>query len=297
MKLAVRTVVDHLRALLPAAFQQALDAGLPDLELQGARLGLEALDAEERGLLFTEAAKQHGDFPLIARLHHGLIPFLEGALPTELVDGLRAMLRSAASGDFDDVRFALLAAAMPQHRNPHAALWRLLAFQGCRMNLWLFARRRPAIEFSGVLSRFDRGAERLFRRRLASTATFDETLGAPLDLVLADLVAALDRFAASEASRIGPDVMAMLEKYAEQSRLLSPPDKVLLRNDMADLHDDEERGAADLCNVHPRLFSSADALYKRRERAVVRGWTAVDKPTARSFADVVAELERELSSC
>ncbi len=158
---------DQLLALYPEAVRESVEAVLPELELLAARLSMEVLDVELNGVPYAEAVHRAGDWPLMARLHHGLVDILQLELPPNLQSILVSALKNVDQWDgVEDLRRLVACRAAVNDHSLEAALARFALYQPIRLNLWVLYWDLPEVEALGCMKQLDCESEALLRQRL-----------------------------------------------------------------------------------------------------------------------------------
>jgi hypothetical protein len=72
-------VAQDILPIFPSGIRQMIELALPSIALQAARLGLEVMDAEQRGLKYSEAV-QRGEFIKMQRVYFAASNLLQQPL-------------------------------------------------------------------------------------------------------------------------------------------------------------------------------------------------------------------------
>lgn len=264
---------DQLLSFYPDHVRPDVEAALPELELQAARLGMEVLHAERSGVSYAEAARRPGDWPLMARVHYGILDFLQFEIPRDLTEVVRVVFGRVQAWDgLEDLRRLAVCHAALHSNRADAALVRLMLYQAMRFNLWLITWDDSTPEALGCMTQIDLDAEAVLRDRLAQDEMFDEDVR-PLHVLVADAVYSLQarfdearaRFAA-EAPEIIEFVSETLYRATEEARGLNAADAATLRNEYAGCIGDVRLESLLLSERHPHLLPSPEAVDMRRSR-------------------------------
>lgn len=263
--LAVADLFRVVTTLLPAHLQVEVERDLPSIRIALSRLALEVLEAEVRGLAYVEAIELPM-FPLMARLHHGVLDQLQWRVAPPVREGLRTIFRRAAKGDFDSVRKLLFAVA--SRKNDHeAALARFLLFQAIRLNLHLWTWNRPEVEAAGCIRSLEDDAQQILEDFLASDEVHQEGVR-PLHLLIAEVFVLFRGRVAQAAHHIRTSIGSVIEDVVE----LTEATRIVRAMDAADAavfrpgRSREKLGSQRISDRFPWHFPSANAVEKRRSR-------------------------------
>jgi hypothetical protein len=225
--LAVTNAVRSIATFYPEPIRAQIEREMPAISLQTTRLALEVVAAETSGVSFL-AAVERPEFPLMARLHFGVLDILQTELPRELRDGVRALLEHAAGGDFDPMRKLLFEVASRQG-DPEAALARFLLFQAVRLNLYLNTWTEPQLEAWGSLRRIEERAESIVRELLRVDLMFHPDVR-PLHVLVKEALIHL----AVDAERIEAALRENVKSFMEKMELLTEAHRVVRELKAAD---------------------------------------------------------------
>jgi hypothetical protein len=266
-------VRDQFLSFYPDHVRPDVEAALPELEIQAARLGMEVLHAERSGVSFAEAVRRPGDWPLMARVHFGILDFLQFELPRDLAKVVRVVFGRVQAWDgLEDLRRLAVCHAALHRGRADSALARFALYEAIRLNLWLLSWDEPAAESLGCMTQLDRDAEAVLRDRLVQDEMFDEEVR-PLHVLVADAASRLQvRFEearaalAAETPEIIEFVTETLCRATAEARCLNAADAATLRNEYAGCVGDVPLESLLLSERHPQVLPSAEAVDMRRSR-------------------------------
>lgn len=276
-------IAQEILPLLPAPMRRAVELALPALTVQAARLGLEVLDAEQRGLRFSEAV-QRIEFIKMQRVYFATSNLLQEPLPGALQKALRGLLNKVAAGDFDPSRKVLFAIAT-RRDDPEAALCRFLLWLSVRINLLIFTWSKPEVETLGVLAAMEGEAERMLRSLLDVSDLQDPDIR-PLHVLIAGMLhqtrLAADQTLIEAVNQWGVE----FEEVMQQAVLLERVRALDARSaaTMPAAHGEEQLGSQQIVDRYPQHFDTVGAMEKQRSR--VRHALARSKPKVR-FIDLL----------
>jgi len=252
--------------VFPTSHRAQLEAAWPGVRLSARRLALEVADAESRDLRYCDAVERV-DYPLMARMHFGLLDLLQSKLPPDARALLRAVLAAADAGRCDTGRKLLFEIA----RRPDAdgALARFLLFQAVRLNLYVQTWNEPRLEGWGVLAHIEQKAERVLRELLAIDELHHPDVR-PLPVLIAEMLMHLTR----EAATLQHQMARLLPDFVDECELLSHAHAMVRALDARDAAvfrpgagGPEPLGSQRIADRYPHHFASANAVDQRRHRA------------------------------
>ena len=267
-----KTIREKFVNLYPASVQPLVEAALPELELQAARLGMEVLHVEGSGVDFSEAVDRPADWPLMSRVHHGLLDILQLEMPPEAQAILSTVIANCEYWDgIEDLRRLIVCRAANDDDRADCALARFALYQIIRLNLWAASWDAPEVEALGCMAQLDREAEGRLRERLSQQELFDEDVR-PLHVLVADaLCHLLQHFEVirDETRTLGPDLARLIEGLINATglaRQLGAADAAILRNDYAKHIGGTTLGSVQLSEQHPLVLPTQGAVDTRRAR-------------------------------
>lgn len=262
----VRTLAWSMAEFYPPRVRKQIEREMPTLVTQAARLALEVMDAEARGIRFAEAALRP-DFPLMGRVHFGVIDTLRNKIPSQLRQPLREMLRASVRGDFDDLRQLTFAIAS-QRNDPEAALCRYLLWEAIRMNLFVLTWGEPKAEATGALADAELEDEKTIRAMLRVPAMFEDGLR-PLHVLIAEAMVRLTELTRERLREIGLRPTDLTEELMHTVEELHAV-RALEAADAAALCPGPMNGPAggqQVADRYPQHFRNANAVHQRNRRA------------------------------
>lgn len=261
----VVSALKSLTNLFPSHLRTEVENDIPALSLAAGRLAMEVLDAELNGLKYLDAV-EHPNYPLMARVHHGVLDTLQWRMPPQMLGTIRTVCKSAARGDFDPFRKAFFNLATRKN-DPEAALARFFLFQGIRLNLYVWTWNQPEVEASGCLAEIENEAQQCLEKWLNEPEMQEPDLR-PLNIVVADAIAQLgvrtSRMANLLRRHVG-DVVEQIIDMAEATRLvraMDAADAAVFRPGRSK----EPLGSQRIADRFPWHFPSANAVEQRRSR-------------------------------
>lgn len=263
--LAVTDFFRTMLALFPRDLRSEVESCLPALGRAARRLADEVFEAESQGLTYIEAI-EHPTFPLMARVHHGVLDTLQWRFPPRALEGLRLVCRSAARGEFDPFRRLLFVVA-GRKDDPDAALARFLIFQAVRLNMYLWTWKKPEVEASGCLTSIEEDAQKLLDDFLACPDVAAEDVR-PLNVLVAEVLVHLGRKVTAKArllrEHVGDVIREMIDdtEALRMVRALPAADAAVFRPGRSP----EPLGAQRIADRYPWHFPSANAVDQRRSR-------------------------------
>ena len=263
--LLVTNTVRTITAFYPEPIRSQIECEMPSIALHTTQLALEVVAAETSGLSFL-AAVQRPRYPLMARIHFGLLDIMQTELPRELRQGVRDLLDRAAQGEFDPVRRLLFEVAR-RRSDPEAALARFLLFQAVRLNLYLATWDAPHLEAWGSLRRVERMAQRIVGELLEVDAMFDPDVR-PLHVLVKEALIHV----AIDAARIEVALRENVPAFMDKMALLTEAHRVVRELDAKDAAvfrpgiTAEKLGSQRIADRYPHWFRSANAVDQQRSR-------------------------------
>lgn len=118
----------------------ALAAGIEHIAAELRSVGSEALAADARGTDLAEAVDDFENYPHLARFHAGVSDILTRSLPPELVKWARRLLAMPELPLAQEVHAALVASAIQEADAVRRVLFKVILFEGIRLNLAIQAR-------------------------------------------------------------------------------------------------------------------------------------------------------------
>lgn len=259
---------DLVLSVYPPDLTAAIRDELPWLRSRAFRLAVELQDAEERHVTYAEAACLPTEFPLVARIHHGVIAMLNEELPLEALHAMRDAIARAKKLSIDGARDAL--AELTRAETYEGALLRFFIYQSARIERWVRTWDKPAFEASGALSRLDDEAQDRLTYWLCMPTPFPNVR--PLAVASAELLLRLEQVAAELRGDLESAALETLERFqylmdaATRSREMPLADAVVVRNEYAQVLGERRLASSELAEYYPRHFPSINAVDKRRER-------------------------------
>lgn len=279
--LLVRNLVHSFVQFYPPDLRRQIKRELPALRTQAARLALEVLDAEGRGVRFS-AAVLRPDFPLMGRVHFGIVDALRHRIPAKLRQSLQDVISEAGRGTFDN-HHQLMFAIASRPDDPEAALCRFMLWQAIRMNLVISSWEAPIVEVSGALSAAEDAVEDAIRSTLGLPDMFEEDVR-PLHILVAEaLVRASDSVNASVDTELAGELLQTVEAL-HAVRAMYAADAAALWPGAAN----GPLGSQQIADRYPQHFRTANDVDQRRSRARRR----LPVPAA---GDRLIDLLRDLS--
>jgi hypothetical protein len=292
----------QLLDLYPGALRGDLADSLEEICLDGVRLAREVIEAERRGVRFADAAR--GDeYPLIARVHFGLIDLLQLELPERQRAQLEEAIAQARAVEMDSLRRRWFLAAAGDdgdgdERELVGALMRFLLYQAVRLNVWLVTWDEGApLEAAGALARLDHDAEATLRRRLPMVEMRDPEVR-PLQVLVAE---AVERLAAiwhdqrRELATSRPEVMELFDSLTDAAQIardLGAGDAAILRNEIDGALGERQLESRALSERSPLALASQNATDQRRRRLLARLADGPPEPATSRLVDLLGELGR-----
>jgi hypothetical protein len=263
--LAVTNMVRAIASFYPSPLREQIEEGLPALSLQTTRLALEVLAAETGGVSFL-ASVERPEFPLMARVHFGVVDLLQWRLPTNLRNAVHGIFQRTEQGDFEPLRRVLFVMARRKN-DPEAALARFFLFQAVRLNLYLNTWNDPQYEAWGSLRCVERMTERIVRELLDVEEMFHPDLR-PLHVLVKEALMHMEIDADRMRAALGENVRSLTEKMNlltdgnRAVRALYAADAAVFRPGLTK----EKLGSQRIADRYPHHFTSADAVDQRRSR-------------------------------
>jgi hypothetical protein len=257
----IQGVLPYFPPLMRTGFQFAL----PSLSIQASRLGFEVMDAEQRGLRYSEAVKLT-QFPMMSHVYYGAADLLQWRLPAVVRKAFRPLIAHAAAGTFDPTRKLLFAIARNKD-DPEAAMCRFLLWAAIRMNLLVYTWNKPETETFGVLSEMEDMSEEKLRELLDVTDMHESDIR-PLHVLVAGML---------ERTRRGTDrafVRALKELGTELDELMTETKSLgIVRNlearcaaTLAPLLGNDPIGSQQIVDRYPQHFDTVSAVESLRSR-------------------------------
>lgn len=292
--LTVTRALGSILSLYPPTLRTELESAMPVLGLAAGRLALEVLDAETKGLSYGEAVEQP-TFPLMAKIHFGLLDQLQCRLTPPIIEGIKTLIEHAADGDFDQARKVIFAIAT-RHEDPEAALARFLLFEAIRLNIYVRTWHAPHLEVWGCIARAEDEAQEVLKALLDVPEMHDDDCR-PLNVLVIEMLGRLQRDEAQMMrllrEHVGDviDEMVVLTEATQVVRAFDAPTAAVFRPGRSA----EPLGSQRIADRYPHHFTSANAVDKRRSR--FREGFDPDEPPAPSgdrLIDILREaIERE----
>lgn len=261
----VRSVLDALLPHVPEPIRFAAMAALPGLCLQLERLGLEVLDAEQRGIDYSSAVRQP-HFPMMATVYFGATDLLRWRLPRPVRDALRPILKLAEDGSFDATRQLWFTLARDRTGSEAAAgrffLWCALVIN-LRFHTWDY----PEAEAFGALSAIEEEAE-VRLNELLDVPDIYEPGFRPLNVLVLGLLEET-RWVTKDLWRLllldtGVGLKELLEcaEALRHTRRMEARDAATLEPRLLE----PTVGSQQTVDEHPLLYPTVQALESRRSR-------------------------------
>lgn len=266
---AFSDLLSFISGSYPPEVREVLEAELPELKRQALRLALEIETAETQGLMYVDAVKRPMSFPLMTKLHHGAVAMLQYELPPEAVAHLRHFVESLVTRDSSDVWRAVMAAMAAQ--TIEGALLRFVVYQATRIERWLRAWALPAVEASGALARIDRDAQQTLEHWLSQSSSLPSDVSV-MKLVDAEIMVRLQVLSeerADELRALQVDAMDHFQAMVAAvtiARELSIEDAIVVRNEYQEELGEQRLASAELADMYPDQFPSANAVDQRAHR-------------------------------
>jgi hypothetical protein len=285
---AVATLLGHIAGVLPPSLRALVDNAAPLMSVSAARLGLEALDAEQRAVRFSSAVKRASEFPLMGRVYFGAVNLLQWQVPQNVRQAVCTVLSHALAGKFDSTRKLLFVIAQRKN-DPEAALCRFLLWSAVRLNLLVLTWDEPQVEAAGILDDIENRTEALLRELL----TVDD-IREPDYRPLHTLVAAALVDACAGAERLLTERMS--EEDANKLDALQLIRQLDAR-DAALFHPGRFSGPAGCQQILDRFpqheYKSINAMQQRRTRtrAKIREAANELEPSSDRFVDLILDMQ------
>lgn len=274
--MAVPAVADALDALLqvyPDAIRPEIEEGIPDLMRMAERLGLEVLQAEADGLSFADAVRRPRDFPLMGRVHYGVIDIFQFELPADLVGVFRDMCARARRLENGDLGRYMFAAAAVRDRSKDRAALRFLIYECVRANAWALTFDTPYAEVLGCHRDLDDVAEADLRNRLRAAAMFSDEIR-PIPVLVAEAVEYLTKETAERLRLLKQphtrewifDRLDTVLAQAKAARETAAPRAAILRNRYASEVGDQTVALIELAERQPLTFRTHEAAKQTSKR-------------------------------
>lgn len=267
-----KAIREKFLRLYPESVQPLVEAAIPELELQVARLAMEVVHVERIGVAYSEAVHRPADWPLMARVHHGLLDILQMEMPPEAQSVMTSVIANCEREEVvEDLRRLIVYRAADNETQAGSSLARFALYQIIRLNLWAASWDTPEVEALGCLARLDREAESRLRERLRQQEIFDEDIR-PLHILVADaLNHLLEHFEAirDETRTMSPELanlIAGLIDATSLARQLGAADAAILRNEYAEHVGGTTLGSVQLSEQHPLTLPTQGAVDARRSR-------------------------------
>jgi len=270
---AVANALDALLQVYPESIRPEIEEGLPDLMRMAERLGLEVLQAEADELSFADAVRRPRDFPLMGRVHYGIIDIFQFEVPADLVGIFREMCARARQLDASDLGRYMFAAAAVQDRSKDRAALRFLIYECVRANAWALTFDSPHAEALGCFRDLDEVAEADLRRQLRAAAMFADDIR-PIPILVAEAVEFLAKEATARLVCLKKpgthelifDTLDTVLAQAKAAREMAAPRAAVLRNRYAGEIGDETVALIELAERQPLAFPSHDAAKQTSKR-------------------------------
>lgn len=298
-------LVAVMMELLPDAGVEPDDvrSGLAGIQYALGRLGLEAAQADSENLPAIEAVQQPGRFPLMHRVHLGVMDILTVELPPELADWARRLLRMSDSPLFESFRLQLARCACdPRTSPPERSLAQFLLFEAVRLNLLVMTWRSRRELFRGGL---DEGAlDRSAQDQVGWLLRHPKLLAGPtpmrpLHLLVVGSFGQLVEMARTALRGVSAHVETTLTARAELEAALAEAnaaDAVLIRNAFAPAWGEQRLSVERLSSDHPLVLGDAprDRLDQRLRRRMMALESKRTLPPRRrpALIDILSEEER-----
>lgn len=253
--------------VLPPELASEVRSGLGILRIKAAQLAVELISAEAEEIAMSVAVHRPADYPLTAKIHHGMEAFLLYELDDQQAALVREFYRrlSDAPGLIGDVRKAIFDVARDDV-GPWASVARFFAYEAARLNLLLATWEVPEVEASSLLREFDVEAEHVLCEQLVELPRDVR----PLEILVGELMVRLNAAVEERAAELAAVVDEVRVEIARRTfavrvaRTLSPEKNVVLRNALAP--DEERMASSQLRELFPELFSSAEQIDQVRHR-------------------------------
>lgn len=270
---AVSNALDALLSVYPDRVRPEIEEGIPDLLRMAERLGLEVLQAEADGLTFAEAVRRPRDFPLMGRVHFGVVDIFQFELPADLAALFKEMCSRARQLDASDLGRYMFAAAAVEDRSKDRAAMRFLIYECVRANAWALTFESPHAEALGCFRDLDEVAETDLRKRLRGAAMFADDVR-PIPILVAEAIEflaeeATERLAAIKKAGTHKQIFDTLDTVlaqAKAAREMATPRAALLRNRYARQVGDVPVALIELADRQPLAFPSHDAAKQTNKR-------------------------------
>lgn len=272
-------LLQELVALYPPEYQEPVRAEIPALVRSLDRLALEIAEVEARGIAYAEAVRNDAmGYPLMARIHHGVIPLIQSELPADVRDAIRAMLpRLRTSPHIGEFARAAFNEAASSTLTKEAAVLRFFIYQALRLSLALACWQSPEVEATGTEIAFEWRAQEILNEWLDNPEAQADDVQ-PLRGMLAEALLwikpRMDATLASLSPDLYREVIEILIPAAELARTLNARDAVILRNSYASRLGDRPLESQEIVDRHPTLFRTRAAVDTRRHRLVKRAETS-----------------------
>jgi len=272
----ISSFIETLMAYLPRSFRGAAVSVLPGLRLQLERLGLEVLDAEERGVGYSESVRQP-HFPMMAAVYFGGTDLLRWRLPRAVRDALKPLLHLAEDGSLDAVRQLWFTLARDR-ASCEAAAGRFFLWCALVINLRFHTWDYPEAEAFGALSAMEEEAE-VHLKELLHIPDLSEADFRPLDVLVLGLLEQTRRVTADlwklliENTGVGLTELLDTAEALRQTRRMDARHAATLESRLLD----PGAGSQQIVDQHSRLYSTVQALESLRSRVLERLTTGTYK--------------------
>ena len=125
--------------LYPPGIRQAAVDGIEGFMLGATQLGIEVMRAERDGHTYADACQRSGDFPLMTRLHNGIIDLIQSQVSSTDRATIRAGFADPRSAQQEHLHSLYFAVANAKERRPEPALFRFVIYQYLRLKAWAAA--------------------------------------------------------------------------------------------------------------------------------------------------------------
>lgn len=262
---SIPAVIDQLIVAIGGEMAEEVRNGLEDLKAQAMEVALQLRRADLQNLPMSEAVNRWGEFPLLAKLHHGIQPFLCFELNAEQEIVIRDIFRQlgVAPAAVMGARTALFHVAAGTE-GPERYIARFLAYEGARLNLMVATWDQPAIEAAGLLRQFDETAEALLATQIEEVPAGDESFSVFVAQVMLHLFVAVEdrqEELVAAVTHVKDDLQRRTRAIA-RARTFGSAKNAVLRNDLA--RDNERKASRELADIFPEILATTNHVDKVR---------------------------------
>lgn len=259
--------------LLPEQAKAGAGPAIRQLKLAAVRLALEVLESENRGTPFAEAVRQHGDYPLMARVHFGVLDLLQYELKSGEVQLVAKVINLAPGIDDAPIRNAIVDLASSRDASGWSSLARFALYELVRLGIWTatWGNGGAEIEAAGALDSLDKKAETLLRRRMMAAPLVSKGED-PIRLLLFETLLHLHVAYSQRVAELRHAVATTVQRFElrtevlEVVRQLGAPEAAIVRNELDGGIGYIPLGSQQLADRNRLIFPSPAAVDQRRSR-------------------------------